>query len=84
MVEARLRIGDWEGDLITGRQNRSAIGTLVDEGTMAWDEQLERRVSELTPASIREAMSRHIDVDEMAFMTGGDLAAASAGGGCPT
>jgi len=30
VVELRERIGDWEGDLITGRHNRSAIGTLVD------------------------------------------------------
>jgi IS30 family transposase len=30
VADLRTRIGDWEGDLITGRQNRSAIGTLVD------------------------------------------------------
>jgi IS30 family transposase len=30
IVEQRVRIGDWEGDLITGRLNQSAIGTLVD------------------------------------------------------
>jgi IS30 family transposase len=30
IVETRTRIGDWEGDLIVGRQSRSAIGTLVD------------------------------------------------------
>jgi transposase InsO family protein len=29
-VESRTRLGDWEGDLITGRNNRSAIGTLVE------------------------------------------------------
>lgn len=29
-VESRSRLGDWEGDLITGRSNRAAIGTLVE------------------------------------------------------
>ena len=30
IVEGRSRLGDWEGDLITGRNNHSAIGTLVE------------------------------------------------------
>ncbi|MGK5169480.1 IS30 family transposase [Geodermatophilus sp. CPCC 205761] len=33
VVEARTRVGDWEGDLIVGRMSRSAIGTLVDRLT---------------------------------------------------
>ena len=30
IVEARVRVGDWEGDLIVGPDSRSAIATLVD------------------------------------------------------
>ncbi|MET9603351.1 IS30 family transposase [Streptomyces sp. NPDC006459] len=33
VVELRGRAGDWEGDLITGRSNRTAIATLVDRRT---------------------------------------------------
>jgi IS30 family transposase len=33
VVEARGRLGDLEGDLITGRINQSAIGTLVDRAS---------------------------------------------------
>jgi IS30 family transposase len=32
-VDTRARLGDWEGDLITGRVNQSAIGTLVDRAS---------------------------------------------------
>jgi transposase, IS30 family len=32
-VGARERLGNWEGDLITGRVNQSAIGTLIDRAS---------------------------------------------------
>ncbi|MGI5129887.1 IS30 family transposase [Pseudonocardia sp. CA-107938] len=32
-VEGRGRLGDWEGDLIVGRQGQSAIGTLIERRT---------------------------------------------------
>ncbi|WP_433221831.1 IS30 family transposase [Dactylosporangium sp. CS-047395] len=33
IVADRVRVGDWEGDLIVGRHSRSAIGTLVDRAS---------------------------------------------------
>lgn len=33
IVTERARVGDWEGDLIVGRNSRSAIGTLVDRAS---------------------------------------------------
>jgi IS30 family transposase len=33
-IESRIVAGHWEGDLITGKKNRSAIGTLVERKTL--------------------------------------------------
>jgi IS30 family transposase len=33
VVDGRVRIGDWEGDLIVGPCSRSAIGTMVDRAS---------------------------------------------------
>jgi IS30 family transposase len=30
IAEVRCRVGDWEGDLVVGRNNRSAVATVVD------------------------------------------------------
>jgi hypothetical protein len=41
---------------------------------MTWDTELEAKVSALTGAEIREAMARHIVIEDMTFMKGGDFA----------
>jgi hypothetical protein len=48
---------------------------------MAFDAELEARVAALTVEQVREAMNRHLDVDKMTFMKGGDFEAVGAGGG---
>ncbi|HLF11496.1 MAG TPA: pitrilysin family protein [Gammaproteobacteria bacterium] len=45
--------------------------------TMAWDTALEERVRALTVEEIRDAMRRHLDLERMAFMKGGDFAGAA-------
>ena len=44
--------------------------------TLAWDAALEERVRALTPDEVRDAMRRHLDVEDMTFMKGGDFAGA--------
>ena len=41
--------------------------------TMQWESDLEAKVQALTPNEIREAMNRHIDIDAMIIMKGGDF-----------
>lgn len=77
--EVAAAIASWtQGRQVSRSQDTAIVGLLLrnlrEDRTMEWDEALERRVRELTPERIREAMSRHIDVDDMAFMTGGDFA----------
>jgi predicted Zn-dependent peptidase len=40
---------------------------------MAWDADLEARVRALTVQQVREAMSRHLQLERMTFMRGGDF-----------
>jgi zinc protease len=43
--------------------------------TMAWDAELEARVQALTVVDVRDAMRRHLEVERMTFMKGGDFEA---------
>jgi len=50
------------------------LGQLTHVGrTMAWDTELESRVQALTPAEILDAMRRHLDLNKMTFIKGGDF-----------
>lgn len=54
----------------------SQLGLWTHVGrTMAWDAELEARVQALTVEQVRDAMRRHLDLDKMTFMKGGDFAA---------
>jgi len=67
---------------IQSRQNsRSQDGSLLGQlatnlhydRTMAQSAELEARVAALTPDDIRDAMNRHIDIDQLIIMKAGDF-----------
>jgi zinc protease len=74
-----------QGRQVTRAQDPALVGTLAQwthvGRTMAFDAELEAKVAALTTAQVRDAMSRHLDVNKMTFMKGGDFAAVGAGGG---
>ena len=74
-----------QGRQVNRAQDPGLVGTLglwTHVGrTMAFDAELEAKVAALTVAQVREAMSRHLDVNKMTFMKGGDFEAVSAAGG---
>lgn len=59
-IEDRAVPGDWEGDLITGEKNQSAIGTLVERATgfVMLLHLLEDHGADTVAAAMTEAMSR--------------------------
>jgi zinc protease len=70
-----------QGRQVARSQDQQLVGMLlghVHNGrTMAWEADLEAKVMALTSAQIRDAMRRHLDLEAMAFMKGGDFAGAS-------
>jgi zinc protease len=71
-----------KGAWLQSRQvSRSQDGTIVamlganlrDDRTMAFAAELEARVAALTPAQIRDAMNRHLDLDSLIIMKAGDF-----------
>ncbi|HEY3517490.1 MAG TPA: pitrilysin family protein [Gammaproteobacteria bacterium] len=74
-----------QGRQVARTQDAALVGTLglwTHVGrTMAWDADFEAKVAALTVAQVRDAMNRHLDVNKMTFMKGGDFEAVSAAGG---
>ena len=75
------------GWLQTQKVGRSADGqiaaTLVtrdfDERTLAWDEDLEKKVAALTPEQIQDSLRRNLDVSAISIVKAGDFKKAAAG-----
>ena len=63
----------------------SRVADAIDAaGGYAPDADLEAKVAALTVEQVRDAMNRHLDVNKMTFMKGGDFESVSAGaGGAP-
>ena len=63
-------------------QDRSLAGTLARyldfERTMAWDDQLEKKVMSLTPEQINAAMKKYLTPDKITVYKAGDFAGAKA------
>jgi zinc protease len=52
------------------------VGATHNDRTLAWDAELEAKVRALTADDVRAALRRHLDVEQMTFMKGGDFAGA--------
>jgi len=78
---------DRKGWLQAQQVNRSEDGSLVraltnrdyDGRTMAWDEELEKKISALTPDGISQAVRQQIDVAQVLIVKAGDFKKVAAG-----
>jgi zinc protease len=76
--EIELGKRSWAQNRQVGRsQDGSLVGQIESHmhygRTMQWDADLEARVQALTPEQVLEVMQRHINVDAMTIMKGGDF-----------
>jgi zinc protease len=74
-----------QGRQVGRTQDAGLVGTLglwTHVGrTMQWDADFEAKVASLTIEQVRDAMRKHLDVNKMTFMKGGDFSAVNAGSG---
>ena len=68
----------WSQEMLSARASDSSLTSMLVthlhyDRTMQWEIDLEDKVQSLTADQIREAMNRHIDIDAMVIMKGGDF-----------
>jgi zinc protease len=59
------------------------VSYLVLGRTFAWDEDLERRISALTPEAVTDALRRRVDPGKLSFVKAGDFAKVAAAPAAP-
>ncbi len=67
-VEARHLARTQDGALASRLVRYAYLGRTFD-----WDIELERRIAALTPAQVREALARHLDLDRLSTVVAGDF-----------
>jgi len=79
---AEARAGWLQSRQVSRAQDAGLAQVLATEAflgrTLAWDADVEKKVSALTPAGIQAAMARHIDVAKLSLVQAGDFAGAAA------
>jgi len=77
------RTGWLQERLVDRSEDDSLVQTLTsrdyDGRTMAWDEELEKKVAALTPGDIGKAVRRTIDLGQISIVKAGDFKKAAAG-----
>jgi zinc protease len=77
------RTGWLQGQQVNRSEDNSLVRTLMsrdyDGRTMVWDEELEKKVSALTPDDIGKAVRHNIDLTQMSIVKAGDFKKAAAG-----
>jgi len=77
------RAGWIQSQQVTRSEDRSLVQILAtrdyDSRTMAWDEELERRVMALTPEDVVSALRRNIDQSQISIVKAGDFKKAATG-----
>jgi zinc protease len=60
-----------------GLAGRLASYSAIDR-TLAWDVAFEKRIAELTPAEVRDALRRHLQLGKLSMVKAGDFKPAAA------